>query len=754
VLDTEADMNQLERPLYYEGEYLGADDLTALVRYGREAQARNLLGAHIWGIAIGLDLAERALTGDNVEVVLTPGIAWDGYARPLVALVPQRVTLDLFASFEDDTPPEGTPVEVWLSYRELPGSPPGVGFSCPDDDLHGRVVETFRIELRRAAVADYHSVSIASRAIEARNALKAFDPSRSLLYDESCPQQAFPDSDKLRWPVFAGIVRWKKDAGLPGTLIKRTDDDCNMSRQKRRYLGAVAEAIVAADGVLRLRDRSKDPNDPVVNYKAPIVAAPAGTSVINDLVWCEGHLRVVGDARLQDGALDYRVAKGSDQGVPVLLRRTFANAKTTLDAHVGPPAAAPSPATGETRFAVSTTDAGGNNKELLTVITDGRVGINAATPSNTLQVEGPTGIRHGFGYLTGDRGAAWTALTFNAFNSAAGWTNPDLTHKAAAVQLDDNGGAPQLTFQTSAAVNPPAWNVHLTVKGDTGNVGLSTNAPTARLHVQGDIPQAGTARFTPAPAKGGFESHIHWDPTGDWYIRSAAGTGKVVIQDTGGNVGIGTAAPTTKLHVQGDRIRLGSPTKRIDLRTDGAAVDLHSETDHLYIRTFGNPGKRNVLINPWASEGNVGIGTETPNAKLDIFGDMHLNGNQFLTLGTLWITSDLNQKENIKPIKRPLERLLALRGVAFNYREAHGQSDNARHLGFVAQDVQAVFPEMVRESPLGQKAVNATGMNAILVEALREMAERMERLEGEVTKLRQKAAKKGAKPRSAPDSGK
>jgi hypothetical protein len=746
-------MDQLERPLYYEGEYLSADDLTALVQYGRDAQARHLLGTHIWGIAIGLDLAERPLSGDNVEMALTPGIAWDGYARPLVALMPQRISLDLFANFTEDTSPEGIPVDVWLSYRELPGSPPGVGFSCPDDNLHGRVVETFRIELRRTAVADYHGVSIANRTIEARNTLKAFDPVQPLLYDESCPQQAFADSDKTRWPVFAGVVRWKKDAGLSGTLIKRTDDDRNASRQKRRYVGAVAEAIVAADGVLRLRDRSKDPNDPVVNYKAPIVAAPAGVPIVNDLVWCEGNLRVVGDARLQDGALDYRVAKGGDDGVPVLLRRTFANAKTTLDAHIGPPAMAPSPATGETRFAVSTRDAGGNNKECLTIITDGRVGINAPTPSNTLQVEGPTGIRHGFGYLTGDGGAAWTAFTFNAFNSAAGWTIPDVTHKAAAVQLDDNGGVPQLTFQTSLAVGPPAWNVHLTVKGDTGNVGLSTNAPTARLHVQGD-PKAGTARFTPAPAKGGFESHIHWDPTGDWYIRSAAGNGKVVIQDTGGNVGIGTAGPTTKLHVQGDRIRLGTLAKRIDLRTDGAAVDLHSETDHLYIRTLGNPGRRNVLINPAAAEGNVGIGTETPTAKLDIVGDMHLNGNQFVTFGTLWITSDLNQKENIEPIKRPLERVLALKGVAFNYRKAHGQGDSARHLGFVAQDVQAVFPEMVRESPLGHKAVNVTGMNAILIEALREMAERMKRLEGEVTKLRRKAAKKATKPSSKPRSEK
>src|SRR5207247_787841 len=140
--------------------------------------------------------------------------------------------------------------------------------------------------------------------------------------------------------------------GQAGKLIKRTDDDRNTTRKLRHYLGVVAETIVASDGVLRLRNRANDPDDPVLNYRPPIVAAPASTTVVNDLVWCEGHLRVVGDARLQTGKLDYRVAKGGDDGVPMYLQRTFVNApvaKTTLDAFIGPPAPPPAPANAQTR---------------------------------------------------------------------------------------------------------------------------------------------------------------------------------------------------------------------------------------------------------------------------------------------------------------------------------------------------------------------------------------------------------------------
>ncbi|MGV0025312.1 tail fiber domain-containing protein [Phormidesmis priestleyi] len=72
-----------------------------------------------------------------------------------------------------------------------------------------------------------------------------------------------------------------------------------------------------------------------------------------------------------------------------------------------------------------------------------------------------------------------------------------------------------------------------------GNVGIGTTTPDARLHVQTSSKNAGnnTAEFY-APNIGPHRSHIHWGITGDWYIRSAASTGKVILQDNGGEVSI------------------------------------------------------------------------------------------------------------------------------------------------------------------------------------------------------------------------
>ena len=748
-------MDQLERPQYYEGEYLSADDLAAIVRYARTAQARHALGAHTWGIALGLDLVERPLTGDDVEMVLTPGVAWDGYARPLVALAPQRLAIDLFVDLQDATPSTGLPIEVWVMYRDLPASPPGVGFSCPEDDLHSRIVESYSIEVRPSPIVDYHAVTVANRPIEATKALSTFDASRKPLFDESVPSQTFPDTDRQRWPIFIGIVRWRKDAGQPGRLIKRTDADRNATRAARHYLGIVAETVFAADGVLRLRDRSNDPRDPVVNFKPPVVSPPPGTTPINDLVWCEGHLRVVGDTRLQGGKLDYRVTGGGDGGVPMFLRRTTAAGpppKVALDAFVGPPP--PLPPNGESRFSVSTGDPA-NPVERFTVVSDGRVGVNEPNPTNTLHVSGPTGIRYASGYVTGDQAAAWTAFTLNAFKPTGGsWVNSDVTHNAAALVLDDTGGVPGLTFQTSGPVDPPVWKVHVTVKGDTGNVGVGTVAPLARLHVASDSHLNAIFDRTDVSEHltlvvGSNGSGLRFSNTNEFFISSQAyagrgdttfGTEHLRIR-ANGDIGIGTATPQTKLNVVGARIRLGDENKRIDLRTDGSAVDLHSETHDLYIRTLGDPahpGQRNVLINPSTQEGNVGIGTTAPTMKLHVRGDLRVEGKAYKsTTGGWLLLSDRRLKKDVQPIEDPLARVLRLRGKSFLWRDPESVGAvPGRYVGFIAQDVEKVFPEWVATTPEGEKAINPVGLEALLVEGLRELTERTKRLESEVATLR------------------
>src|SRR5947208_16172987 len=93
-------MNQTQRPQFYENQYLGAEDLEALVEYSRTQNARHILGAHTWGIAMGLELKERSSSagGDQVDIYIQRGFAWDGFGRDIVVLDPYKIPPERFKS--------------------------------------------------------------------------------------------------------------------------------------------------------------------------------------------------------------------------------------------------------------------------------------------------------------------------------------------------------------------------------------------------------------------------------------------------------------------------------------------------------------------------------------------------------------------------------------------------------------------------------------------------------------------------------
>src|SRR5262245_2808977 len=265
--------NQSQRPKFYEEQYLGAADLTAAVDYGRIQQARHALGAHTWGIAIGLQLKETAHAGGGVSVHLLPGDAWDGYGRPIVLLSPYKIPEEKFSAIKFDpsidTDGKGRLIQVWLRYDETATQNPRPGFEvCEVADQYSRIQETFRIEIgdQPGTTDRYSGITVAAKSLtDAKKALQLqqFDPAAPLVYDESVPQQTFPDpQDRARWLIPIGYVRWLPVQNQSGHFVARDDSgaggakkDSDEIRSVRRYIGVVTEEIEAADGAIRLRDR-------------------------------------------------------------------------------------------------------------------------------------------------------------------------------------------------------------------------------------------------------------------------------------------------------------------------------------------------------------------------------------------------------------------------------------------------------------------------------------------------------------------
>ena len=111
-------------------------------------------------------------------------------------------------------------------------------------------------------------------------------------------------------------------------------------------------------------------------------------------------------------------------------------------------------------------------------------------------------------------------------------------------------------------------------------------------------------------------------------------------------------------------------------------------------------------------DGNSGAGT------LTVKGDIVAYGSP----------SDKRLKENIKPIESALDKVSKLQGVTFDWKESDSILNIKEDIGFIAQDVQKVIPELVRENEDGMLSMRHQGIAPILLEAIKELKAEIEEL--------------------------
>lgn len=154
---------------------------------------------------------------------------------------------------------------------------------------------------------------------------------------------------------------------------------------------------------------------------------------------------------------------------------------------------------------------------------------------------------------------------------------------------------------------------------------------------------------------------------------------------------------------------------------------------HYYIREgenttleigIGNDAEDQMVL---FSSGNIGVNTVTPASKF------HINGD---ALANAWnLSSDVRLKTNIANLSNSLYKLSQVRGVAFDWHDQDLKTHQPQHLGVIAQEVESVFPQVVTTNKDGFKSVDYSKLVAPLIEAVKELSERLEEQERQIEDL-------------------
>jgi len=129
-------------------------------------------------------------------------------------------------------------------------------------------------------------------------------------------------------------------------------------------------------------------------------------------------------------------------------------------------------------------------------------------------------------------------------------------------------------------------------------------------------------------------------------------------------------------------------------------------------------------------------GTDAQNAEAN----MTFDGSTLVITGAITATGDITAfqvsdkslKENISNIKNAVDKVSKINGVYYNWTkealEKHKHLIDVKEVGVIAQDVEAVLPEIVATREDGTKAVKYDRLCALLIESVKELKKEIEEL--------------------------
>jgi hypothetical protein len=357
-----------------------------------------------------------------------------------------------------------------------------------------------------------------------------------------------------------------------------------------------------------------------------------------------------------------------------------------------------------------------------------------------------------------------TRIQFNDTSTAAGFptnnwqirANDSASGGASFLGFVDQGASGNSetgTLVFSIAAGAPANSVKV---DSTGRLGLRTATPVLDVHANNSNTPAIRLEQN---SSGGFTAQT-WDigaNEANFFVRDVTGGSRLPFRirpgaptssidiNASGNVGIGTASPSSILTVQSTGADVAAETfLRVKNTSSFAGILLDpnqaGDADWLLVGGLPNAGDFTIrelnvanYLTVKKTTGRVGIGTATPDQLLSVNGDASKAG------GGTWQTFSDERLKSVKgQFNTGLKAVMQLQPIRYEYKRnnALGINSEGEHIGFGAQAIQNVIPEAVTKSQSGYLMVNSDPILWTMLNAIKEQQKEIEQLKGEIRQLR------------------
>lgn len=239
-------------------------------------------------------------------------------------------------------------------------------------------------------------------------------------------------------------------------------------------------------------------------------------------------------------------------------------------------------------------------------------------------------------------------------------------------------------------------------------------------------------------------------PASDTFTILTGGSERVRVSSAG-SFGIGTANPSTNLHVVGSNSNLTSGYLQDGATTGYSVIQIKNTSGHTLagvngssaglvatnalpystvVGTYNNTSlhliTNDVVRVTVSTSGGLGVGTTVDPGS----GAIYATGDI-----TAFYSSDIRLKKDIEPITEPIKKLMEISGVTYKWNEEYlkdkdvdGYFVRETEVGVIAQDVEKVLPEVVATRENGYKAVRYEKLVALLIEAVKDQQHQIDEL--------------------------